>query len=789
MQQTLFPTNLPVLEWTEFAASGFKEPVWGLIHRAARPAVEGMPLGGIDTGCIDLETNGTLGTYSIFTNLLMRYRFNLPFLGLAVGDRAWTLTTNKLHGVQCARDIHYWGHYPIADLEYELDSPVTIGMRAWSPFIPGDVAASSIPAAIFEVHLRNTASAQQGGTVVFSFPGTDGRDLFTGSIWHQALNIGPGFFDGDLVVGYHKGPYEASDEATVVRDLSKVASEDRTHKYQDSGVASGQVEGGSSWILGVLGDEPIRLGGALDDDGPAWANIRKALPPRDHINEGTSVAVDFALDPGEHKVVRFVLAWRCPHWWGCGTYVQRGSKFTHMYAARFAHVAQVVELLIEQHASLLKRILAWQQLLYSERTLPGWLRDTLINLLHVITEVSVWAQAEPPVGDWCRAEDGLFAMNESPRTCPQMECAPCSYQGSLPMALFFPELALSTLRAYKAYQFPDGAVPMVFGGLCGGSEGYEITQPARAYQTTTNGLCFVGMVDRYWRCTGDDAVLREFYPSVKKSTQFTMDLNRGPDGVISMPDRIVSEDVTHETEWIECAEWHGMCSHVGGLHLANVIMAQRMAEAVGDQDFADQCRQWFQQGSRSMEQKMWTGQYYLQSRDAESGDVSELVLSCQLDGDWMAKTHGLPSVFDPARSKIALDTIKRTCLPIAEHGVVLFASPHGQPVPPDKVGYGTYGVIVSQAAMLAMNYMYQDDEEVGLDLCRRMTYNICCRQGSTWDLPAIIKGDTGKRYNGHDYYLYLIFWAIPAALEKQELADLCQPGALIDRIIKAGQVH
>ena len=34
--------------------------------------------------------------------------------------------------------VEYWGHYPVADLEYSLDLPITLGVRAWSPFIPGD---------------------------------------------------------------------------------------------------------------------------------------------------------------------------------------------------------------------------------------------------------------------------------------------------------------------------------------------------------------------------------------------------------------------------------------------------------------------------------------------------------------------------------------------------------------------------------------------------------------------------------------------------------------------------
>ena len=52
----LFPTDLPELKWVEFSAEGFSKPVSGVIHRVAQPAVCGMPLGGIDTGCLDLAS-------------------------------------------------------------------------------------------------------------------------------------------------------------------------------------------------------------------------------------------------------------------------------------------------------------------------------------------------------------------------------------------------------------------------------------------------------------------------------------------------------------------------------------------------------------------------------------------------------------------------------------------------------------------------------------------------------------------------------------------------------------
>ena len=62
----LFPTDLPELEWLEFEAEGFSKPVSGLIHRTGKPPCCGVPLGGISTGCLDIEVAGVLGYSSIF---------------------------------------------------------------------------------------------------------------------------------------------------------------------------------------------------------------------------------------------------------------------------------------------------------------------------------------------------------------------------------------------------------------------------------------------------------------------------------------------------------------------------------------------------------------------------------------------------------------------------------------------------------------------------------------------------------------------------------------------------
>ena len=55
-----------------------------------------MALGGIDTGCIDLETSGLLGYCTIFnTHIPRRGPINLPVLGVQVGGKTWVLCDSK----------------------------------------------------------------------------------------------------------------------------------------------------------------------------------------------------------------------------------------------------------------------------------------------------------------------------------------------------------------------------------------------------------------------------------------------------------------------------------------------------------------------------------------------------------------------------------------------------------------------------------------------------------------------------------------------------------------------
>ena len=827
MAGKLFPRDLDERKWLEFSAAGFSKPVSGALFRASQYPCCGVPIGGLATGCIDVDVRGTYGFSSIFNPVsdcpaaqgwrMPRKAPSMePILGLAVGTKTWVLADDaiitggelpvcqepffgrsvaktdrvkvaKLEDVEAAKQIHYWGHYPVADVEYETDAPVSVGLRAWAPLLPGDTAASNIPAAAFEVHLRNTSSQDQRGTLAFNFPGPDDQEA--------------------LGAEFAREPIDEDFKGVMVSS-----------------------EGGVNYILGVLGEERPRFGSGLNKRSTAWSKIATELPQpsyresqgtRVHQDSSSSAAVDFSLGPGSEKIIRFLLTWYAPIWqgarkefvdkvnehnklgnptsWMTPKWMGDTNFYTLMYATRYGSALDVARRMATEHEALLKRVLAWQSVVYTDATLPIWLRDSLVNILCLIAETSVWVQARAPLGDEV-FPGGAFGLIESPRGDPDLNVTACDWYGNIPVVYFYPELALSALRMYKRFQREkDGAAPFWVGIL---GDLPDFATPAYDWQISLNSTCYVDLVDRVWQRTGDDGVLREFYDSVKRCTTMTMNLRKGHGGVISMPKG------NKGMEWFERGEWLGMCAHMGGLHLAHLRIVERMAKRMGDSAYLKQCQDWLADGTQAMEEDMWAGNYYLNfyekepsetnaprigflnAPDKPSAKKSDDVMGYQLDGQWAALYHGVPGVFRPDRVVATLETIKRCNVKLTPNvGAANFARPDGSPLPATaKVAdYGVYAMFPSEVPVLGMTYIYAGQREFGLDLVRRHWQNNALTQKHAWDMPNIVRGDTGERVYGTDYYQDMMLWAMPAALANQSLAEVAKPGGLVDQVINAAK--
>ena len=174
---------------------------------------------------------------------------------------------------------------------------------------------------------------------------------------------------------------------------------------------------------------------------------------------------------------------------------------------------------------------AGRQVVFNDLTLPAWLREGLVNVLYLITETGLWAQVDSTFKPEFKPEDGLFGMCESPRACPQIECIPVLVLREYSRGLFLPQGRAVHAPGLQELSGRRGSAAV---GLRAG-RGFQ--GPGRGYQVTMNPACYTEMVSRYWKTHGDPEFLKEFYPSVKKTTEFTMSMNRGPGGIIAMPDR------------------------------------------------------------------------------------------------------------------------------------------------------------------------------------------------------------------------------------------------------------
>jgi len=135
--------------WVSIQAAGFTAPVPGCIYDGAR-LDGGIPLGALGTGYFTLEGTGKIGHCSIYNDIVPPRVDNKDWLTVQVGETAMPLSTAA---------ISYWGHYPVADLIAEFsEQPLTVGIRAFCPFIVGDSGASNTPAALMEIEVENRSN-------------------------------------------------------------------------------------------------------------------------------------------------------------------------------------------------------------------------------------------------------------------------------------------------------------------------------------------------------------------------------------------------------------------------------------------------------------------------------------------------------------------------------------------------------------------------------------------------------------------------------------------------------
>ena len=140
------------------------------IYRGKELEKIGMPVGGLCAGQLYLGGDGKLWHWDIFNRAVGTGDHNyahppLPSSpleqGFAVAIAAGGEKQVRALDHTGFADITFCGEYPIAHVEYhDPRSPVTVSLEAFSPHVPLDVDASSLPATVMRYTIKNTSAAK-----------------------------------------------------------------------------------------------------------------------------------------------------------------------------------------------------------------------------------------------------------------------------------------------------------------------------------------------------------------------------------------------------------------------------------------------------------------------------------------------------------------------------------------------------------------------------------------------------------------------------------------------------
>ncbi|MCK4590827.1 MAG: hypothetical protein KAT86_03665, partial [Candidatus Latescibacteria bacterium] len=316
---------------SSFSADGFKRPVTGIVYEGGTTD-SGVPLGGLGTGYLELRTDGKLGRCSMFNDICPPQALDVPFLAVSAGKELRLLCLDSPKSLKGSERILYWGHFPVADLQYQLDLPIRISLRAFTPFILGDAEKSNTPAALFEIQLTNTGSQRLSGWVAFSFPG-------------PKVEPEKGSFSREIVTD----PW--------------------------LGIAVRQKQG-SGYALVTSATGEVLTGGYLGLDSEAWMGVTAGKIPTAADTPGVTVAASYEIEPGESQRLCFALVWYYPYFRDSS-----GEPHLHAYKQRFNGPEDVAKLVVGGWEELQSRTLAWQEVIFAQ-DLPAWLKNALVNGLY-----------------------------------------------------------------------------------------------------------------------------------------------------------------------------------------------------------------------------------------------------------------------------------------------------------------------------------------------------------------------------------------------------------------------
>ena len=601
------------------------------------------PLGGIGAGMICIEGTGSIGSISIknvpdfdnepliYSALTIKGKRNISRVleGPVPGYKVFTKIKDSgnglpgtAYGLPRFSNVSFESKFPFADIQLEdEDMPVRADIRAWSPFIPNDEAASGMPFAAVEYTFTNITDKSIEAVYYFS-----SIDFIRSGDNSSVKKVENGF--------------------VFIQDGTEEAP------YQEASFA---VSAGEKAFV----DTALFRGGWFDTPTMLWKNIEngkyndKEYPdPEKGRSMGASLAIPFCLGEGESKTVRLRLCWYVPRSnlrFGkddegcCDDGACCKETYIPWYATKLGSIDDAVNMWESRYDELLMETQKFTDCFYSS-DLPEEIMDAVAANLSILKSPTILRQQDGRIWGWEGCNDCVGCCSGS-----------CTHVWNYAQSLchLFPGLE-RTLRQTEFNEMQDEET---------GHQNFRAYLPIRKAQHTFHAasdgqLGGILKVYRDWKIKGDDCWLLDLWPKITKSLDFcirTWDKKR--EGVLKEPH--------HNTYDIEFWGADGMCS---SFYISALKAAYEMSEVLCDArtDYLEL----YNKGREYLQTRLFNGEYFIQQVEYEtleaafdySNDNSETKLLLEKEGPkyqygsgclsdgvigfWLAKACGLEDVID-----------------------------------------------------------------------------------------------------------------------------------------------
>ncbi|MCR4906147.1 MAG: hypothetical protein K6A33_08695 [Clostridiales bacterium] len=619
-----------------------------------------FPLGGIGTGSVGLGGNGRLLDWEIWNRPAKGSIHGYSHIALKAetpegrlldarvlnGDMdehySGQLGNNFGHGMPGGtmagfphfRHHTFHGTFPTAAIDFSDEHfPAEVTLTAFNPFIPLNDRDSGIPAAFFEIRIKNTAKDPVDFSAAFSVknPNPNGVNRY---------------FDGYRIEGIFLGQDGSTPPDSPERRDLTVATPDLSGSVQEY------------WYRGGWSDA-VETFWRNFTEHPDLKNRRYDTPGNgDHATVSTKKRVG----AGEEAVFRFVLAWNTPnnynYWNPMKDADGRDVTWKNYYATIFEDSRDTATYALANWDALWAGTVRFRDALFSS-TLPPEVTVAISSTLSVLKTATV-----------LRLENGEFygweGLNQSSGSCE----GTCTHVWNYAYALcfLFPALERSIRETDFKYNRDENGRMQFRMQL-------PLGRPRGSWRACVDGQ-MGGVIKswREWKISGSDAWLRGEWEGIKASLEYAWNPNNF-DGWDRDRDGVLEGRQPHTLDM----ELFGPSSWLEGFYLCALKCGAEMARAMGEEDAAREYEALFAKGKAWTDENLFNGKWYCQKIDLEDRAQLEKYKVCgdalsywndeagevkyqigegseidQLLAQWHADILGLGDIFDPAQRKTAL---------------------------------------------------------------------------------------------------------------------------------------